>query len=507
MADTTRPDETPDLKSQRLDQPHMVQPKGAAASAKQLAASSSDPSPLPLGDDSPIANQASSLAARLAEQQAELDRRAELIAAEEADIESKLRSARLWFDEQHQAMEERTEALDQREAALDRPLESMAIEPNADSENDQQALSDELAAREAELDARQANLYEQIDKLTEDRARFGEREAKLDARQSELDRLWQELTEQRSVAEEQRRDNEQASADVEKSRAELFALQAELDNQQVDLAARETQISARQAEVQAAIKRFEMLGVTEQRVADLTKQADEFTARSRHLDSAEALLTEEKTAVEEDRRELESQRKQTQEQLLIERRRIEAERAEVNKMASQHEQRSAAKEAELDQRQAALEQLQGELQAGQREVLEMRLATEETWAQLAGALAPATLTRSIAQVRAKLADHYQHTLQEIADRRRQLDEISKQLATEHGRIDEQKAKIQQWAARREEDIEQRAARLIARERELDRQQQHYERLEIRWAAEREELRDKVRILYADLRHEPLGEAA
>jgi len=45
----------------------------------------------------------------------------------------------------------------------------------------------------------------------------------------------------------------------------------------------------------------------------------------------------------------------------------------------------------------------------------MRLATEETWAQLTGVLAPATLTRSIAKVRAQLADQYRHATQQIAD--------------------------------------------------------------------------------------------
>ena len=61
-----------------------------------------------------------------------------------------------------------------------------------------------------------------------------------------------------------------------------------------------------------------------------------------------------------------------------------------------------------------------ELRTTQREVLEMRLATEETWAQLSGALAPASLTRSISQVRAKLADHYRVTLDEMAARSEQL---------------------------------------------------------------------------------------
>ena len=55
--------------------------------------------------------------------------------------------------------------------------------------------------------------------------------------------------------------------------------------------------------------------------------------------------------------------------------------ADQQHRAEQLEQR----EAEIDAREHALGQLQAELRTTQREVLEMRLATEETWAQLSGA--------------------------------------------------------------------------------------------------------------------------
>ena len=64
----------------------------------------------------------------------------------------------------------------------------------------------------------------------------------------------------------------------------------------------------------------------------------------------------------------------------------------------------------------------------------MRLATEETWAQLAGALAPASLTRSISQVRAKLADHYRDVLAELAQRSEQLEAVRRDL-TQHVEVD------------------------------------------------------------------------
>lgn len=512
MANTPLPNESsrdePKV-SQRLDPSHGVAPakaKQPTAPVAQTATAggAAGPQPLPLEAFGAVASQATDIAEKLAEQQAELDRRAAEISKKEAAIEAKLRSARIWFDEQHQTLDQRSEELDAREDALDHPEASEQAESEAMLSAEAAA---QLAAREAELDARQADLYEQIESVTADRARLAQREARLDERQTELDHQTQEALAARGDLDETRRANVKQAAELEQARAELLSLQEEIDNQTAELTARETKIVARQTEVQAAIKRFEGLGVTEQRIAELSEQAEQFQARARHLDEAEALLTEEKTGVAKLRRELEKQRQEAQQQFLVERRQIETERAEVAGLRTQFEQRRHAQETQLQQRRTALEQLQSELQAGQREVLEMRLATEETWAQLAGALTPATLTRSIAQVRAKLADHYQHTLQEIADRRRDLSDIATQLANEHSRIDEQRAKIELWAGRREEDIEQRAARLIAREQELDRQQRHYEQLEIRWAAERNAFRERIRQLLSESRDEPILKAA
>ncbi|MEM9185439.1 MAG: hypothetical protein AAGB00_02975 [Planctomycetota bacterium] len=502
-------------KAERLDGPHEVRPASAKAPAPIAAHSASaadgadgEVRPLPMADTSPLAEQAADLAERLAERQADLDRRAEDVAIKEADLEGKLQAARLWFDEQQSALDARVEQREQAgEATGGADVDAAA--PNAEALKLAEAEAARQAEREAELDRRQAELYEQIDKLTADRAGFAEREAKLDGRQTaldgrqaEIDRLWQELTEQRSESAAVARENQQQAAELEAARAELAAEQEDIANQQADLAACETQLAGRRAEVEAAIKRFEGLGVTEQRVAELAEQAQQFQARARYLDQAEAMLTDEKQALADDRRRLAAERQQTQEAFVVERRRIEAERSETRTLATQNEKLFAAKEAEIDQRQTALGQLQAELEAGQREVLEMRLATEETWAQLAGALAPATLTRSIAQVRSRLADHYQHTLEEIGARRKELADVTGKLSAEHQRIDEQRARLQQWASRREEDIEQRAARLIARERELDRQQRHYEQLETRWTSERANYRDKITELLAEVRDCP-----
>jgi hypothetical protein len=136
----------------------------------------------------------------------------------------------------------------------------------------------------------------------------------------------------------------------------------------------------------------------------------------------------------------------------------------------------------------------------------MRLATEETWAQLSGALAPASLTRSISQVRAKVADHYRQTLDEIATRTQQLESLRRDLAEQFAAQESQRQELQGWAERRHADIEQQASRLVAREQELDRQQQHYEQMESQWHIERTDLQAEVRRLLATIRDLEIEEA-
>lgn len=493
------------------DKPHVVDRgavrKQAKASAGEDHAAASPPAAqaLPLDETTPLAKQAASLAESLTEQLAEIDRRSEAVAKQEADIEAKLNSARAWFDQQHTELEERVASLEAREAELDRSPEELATA--AASEKLSAEAAAELDKRAAELDARQAELYQQIERTTADRGRIEKDTARLWEQTQELEENKAQLAKQQSELAAHRRELQQQTAEIDCQRAEVGKLQEEIADERADVESRETRLAARQAEVEAAIKRFESLGVTEERIAKLTEESQEHAARVRYLDESERLLTEERAALAEQRHELDARTRDTQEKLAAERRALEAQRAETEHSAAAQRREAEATEKQLDQRQAALEQLQSELEQGQREVLEMRLATEETWAQLAGSLAPASLTRSISQVRSRLADHYQHTLAEMAERRRELQQVSTELTEQHERVEQQRSLLQEWASRREEDIEQRAANLVAREHELDRQQRHYEQLEVQWALEKEQLRDEIRRLMAEMRKPTLKVAA
>ena len=257
-----------------------------------------------------------------------------------------------------------------------------------------------------------------------------------------------------------------------------------MDGREAELDAAERQLGYRQQEIDTALERYERLGVTEERMQQLQEEARKFAARRRYLDEAEAQLTQEKSELADQIRELANQRRQWEEQTCASGGRSPRSSSLRKPSSSIAQQQLDQREAELDARENALAQLQAELRATQREVLEMRLATEETWAQLSGALAPASLTRSISQVRAKLADHYRATLDEMAQRSEQLEAVRRDLAQQLDALEVAAAGAGGWAERRHADIEQQAARLVAREQELDRQQQHYEQMESQWRIER-----------------------
>lgn len=487
---------------------------------------------------------AAQLADRLQSEQSTLDRRERAIAAQEADLEAKWENARQWMGERQVELDQRAEALAAREQEL---VEREALAEDRATQLTQVRF-EALAEREARVDAREAELQRmnsevasRLAALDEDRAEWNERHQQLEARElatearhREIDQrqaqLYREIeqfslqkaTEEQRLVEIERRETKvadwesllqaqaaqlekqmdglrQRAGELEMERAELRKATADLDARKTELDAAERQLAFREQEIKTALQRYERLGVTEERMQQLQEEARKFAARRRYLDEAESQLTKEKEELADRVREFANQRRQWEEHTVRERRAIVAQEqlAEQDRKhrASQLDQR----EAELDARENALAQMQAELRATQREVLEMRLATEETWAQLSGALAPASLTRSISQVRAKLADHYRATIQDIESRSQQLEAVRHDLAQQLGAIEEQRQELGAWAERRHADIEEQAARLVAREQELDRQQEHYEQMESQWSLERTDYQAEIRRLLASIR--------
>ena len=487
---------------------------------------------------------AAQLADRLQSEQTVLDRRQSTLAAQEADLDAKWHNARQWLTERQQELDGRAEAVLRSEqelaervaAAENRAMELTRVreEALAERENRLQLRESELEetaamlqdrltvldndraawderhqrlqereaaieARHREIDQRQAQLYCDIDQFISDKARAENRLAEIERREAKIADWESRLQVQGTELEKQTEALRQRAGEVEIGRAELRKSLADLSNREAELDAADQQLGYRQQEIETALARYERLGVTEEKLQQLQEEVRKFSARRRYLDEAEAQLTREKTELADCIRQLGNQRRQWEEQTVRDRRSLAAQQQLAQTDQQHRAQQLDQREAEIDARENALNQLQAELRSTQREVLEMRLATEETWAQLSGALAPASLARSISQVRTKLADHYRVTLDELTQRSEQLEAVRRDLTQQVESLEAHCAEIGDWAERRHVDIESQAARLVSREQELDRQQQHYEQMESQWHIERTDYQAEIRRLLATIR--------
>jgi chromosome segregation ATPase len=486
----------PAPQAQRIDPPHALT---SATAAEEAVAQDAGQTPALLVRQ--LRTQATQLARHLAGHQGDLDRRESELNARVAGIENEVRAARLWLSERQSELAEREKHLAAGTLAVGANSESDAggNEVHARRAADLDQIAARLAAERAdveqrhrELDARQAQVYLDIEEHSQSRARLA-------AEQAELEQLRADIAARQIEFDAWREELAVEAAKIGSQRAALNLRKSELDGAADDLTLRESKLADRHREIETALARFERLGVTEEKMEQVQQQAAEHHARQRYLEDAEALLSVQQADLASARRRFENDCARHEE-------RVERNRGDLAKerKCSEEEiarQRDAVRRRadQLDVREAAIEQLQADVAHAQRETLEMRLASEELWAQLSGPLAPASLTRSLSQIRQKLADHYRSIDGELDERKEELKKLTADLSEQHGKLAQQKDELLVWAERRREEIEAQAARLVAREQELDRQEAHFRDREICWQEERRTLQRETQQLLAQLR--------
>jgi chromosome segregation ATPase len=494
-----------------------------------------------------LAQHAADLAERLQQRLGEVDRRESRLNSQEAEFDTRIRNARLWIDQRETELSELQTRLETWEEQLSERQESAAAQLEEADElaqrlkelsereraiaskelelelglTEQQTKLDSLDFETASCRTRQHELDQARQRCEQRQRELDQREAKiyvehergsherlaLDARQAELATRETRLTAQEAkLAEYERRLAEQAG-EIEFQRAELQQARTSQEERAAATAADERRLEFRQREIETALLRFERLGIVELKMAEIEELGDALAMRSNYLDNAEAMLAERQMQLSEAQRELEHDRLAFENRVTGERRALAAESQETQAKYSERQARADRREAELDRREQALEQIAEQLRGAQRETLETRLAMEETWLQLQGVLAPTALTRSIGQLRSRLADHFKLESEEIRRQRGELEAVRRELAEQLSTLQHERQEIQRWSELREQDVEQRAARLVAREAELDAQQRHYEFEQRQWEAQRGEYQGEIQRLLGQLRGGPLKTAA
>ncbi|MCA9186575.1 MAG: hypothetical protein R3E01_32140 [Pirellulaceae bacterium] len=272
------------------------------------------------------------------------------------------------------------------------------------------------------------------------------------------------------------------------------------------LRVREEEFERRMTAIQDRTAEFKSVEESIRRESDLVTQqcrsAAEQANEARHrweqrltqLDKSEQLLQAQMSDLNHERQRLEQERSQ----LVHERRNLQQQfdmtqrktKAELDRKHIELSQRAK----EIERRQAAARQLHMDVARMHREAMEMRLCTEELWGKLTEQVSPAELTKSLAEMRRKLAGQFQLANQSLAQQRQELKELIGKLAEHQNRVSKQRQEVQTWVARRNAEIEEQAARLVEREQQLENQKPDLQYLEKEIERQRHQYEQEIRRL-------------
>ncbi len=132
------------------------------------------------------------------------------------------------------------------------------------------------------------------------------------------------------------------------------------------------------------------------------------------------------------------------------------------------------------------------------ETLEIRLATEELWAELSGSAPPAELTRSLGRIRARLADHYRMANADVEQKKKEIEQLRDHLSEQYEKLVRQKRSFDEWAAACRDEAEQQAARLQAQAEDIERREADMGEYARAAQSEKLELQQEIRRLRSKL---------
>lgn len=152
----------------------------------------------------------------------------------------------------------------------------------------------------------------------------------------------------------------------------------------------------------------------------------------------------------------------------------------------------------LESRRTRLDKLRAELEETHRATLEMRLAVEEAWAQLTQSSTQDEARQRVEQTRESLVGYYQqmHDSLEI-QRREQFEAISK-FERQRAEFAEERQKLTDWFAARDEELREGEERLKAAGIEASSNQAHWLATRDRWLQEKSEAEKLIRRLLTSL---------
>lgn len=354
-----------------------------------------------------------------------------------------------------------------------------------------QQRQQQLDHREALLNARQESLQQEA---RTERLRNEQQKLLLEEQTAELAEQAESLAQlaiehERTVIEKRALQNREAAFDDrmqqwEETQAKFAAREAALNERETAVESRFDELRRRELKVQRSEET--------QRSHDNTRATlGQVTQLRERLHEAHNMLLNEVEAASQERERLTLLRDQLSDQIARSREQTqEANRQKESEYQSRCEALDA-RQKRLDRREDIIEQLKADVSRAHRETLEMRLIVEELWGRLARTTAPEELSQGYAKARKSLSDHFQITLDTIAQQTDQLRETGAILESKVNEFNNHRIAFQAWCEQRLQDIETQAARLIARENELIADRQRLYREEEEWRGEKLQLQARM----------------
>jgi chromosome segregation ATPase len=173
----------------------------------------------------------------------------------------------------------------------------------------------------------------------------------------------------------------------------------------------------------------------------------------------------------------------------------------------QRQQAAIANQAEgLERKRDRLERLRHELEDTHRSTLELRLAVEEGWAQIAHAVGQDEDARTrVEQARQALVLYYQELHAGLAEQRRELIDLQTRLEEQRLVFRDERQTLMHWLTERDEQLRQDELRLREQAAEVMASEATWRQTRDQWLSEKLAAESLIRRLLAELgdRTEPL----
>lgn len=382
-------------------------------------------------------------------------------------------------------------------------------------------LATHLQERLRETDRREAALNARASQLEADlrtsRLWLREREHEFQEREAELRRQIEDLQDRAAAPSVEAAGNALRGIPDEAEATDFNARQQAVSEREQELQLRENDLRDRRFEVErqaSALRHAQQVweqerAREERNLAQQRERLDiEYKVRCEQRDedlrSAEALLAAHAAQIDHDRLALAAERQAWDEQKSRQSQAIDERRQASEAEHDDRRQRLDARQDWIERQKAGLEQVRGEILGLHRQSLEMRLIAEQLWSQITGRLTPADVTHAVAQLRLKLTEQYKLEEQNLEARRQELVALGERIAAQHGELKLLQSGIRDWAASRQQEIEQQAAALVQRELTLDEQELQSRQAQHQWQADRRALEQQIRDLSGKLRLSQAG---